>query len=185
MGDWTLAGLIKRLNDQRQLIEKIEIRLNDLGQHEEGMIVHGKAEQRIQQLERNLEFALLANKTIAHNLVKLREDLRQLHSENGELRARLDNMVKERTADTQNFTKSTCSETICSVLKLLTDNSDKSSREISHNIHRSREHTARLMKRLSQMGLVTKAGPNTPARFVLTASGKEAVQSLTQNVIPG
>ncbi len=176
VGDWTLAALIKRLNDQRQLIEQIQLRLDAI--HPDRVARGKQDEQRIAQLETNLEFALSANKTIVDNLVRLRAQLSQLQSENNDLRSRLEALLNEQSIHIERNSPIAFPETVLEILKALTKESNKSSTEISYAIHRSREHTARLMKRLCQMGLVVKSGPNIPARFVLTEIGKEAINSL-------
>ncbi len=183
IGDWTLAGLIKRLNDQRQLIEQIQSRLDAL-RPQSKVMPQRQDEQRIGQLETNLEFALLANKTIADSLVRVRVQLGQLQTEKNELARRLNTALKEQTIHGLTDSATTVSDTIYAILKALRDEANKSSREISQTIHKSREHTARIMKRLCQLGLVANSGTHMPARFVLTEIGNEAINSFIENIRP-
>lgn len=59
--------------------------------------------------------------------------------------------------------------TILNLLK----NGAKSSREIEASIGRTREHTARVMKRLFEEGYVTRDTKERPYRYTLTETGRK------------
>lgn len=64
------------------------------------------------------------------------------------------------------------------VLKLLIEG-PKTSRQIEGLIGRSREHTARLMKRLFEMGYVTRDMTSKPYTYTITDSGKTVLQQVS------
>lgn len=67
------------------------------------------------------------------------------------------------------------------VLKLLSDG-PKTTREIETIIGRSREHTARLMKKLFEMGHVTRDTSTKPYTYAISDSGRSMMeQAPTQN----
>ena len=57
------------------------------------------------------------------------------------------------------------------ILKLLAEN-PRTSREVQHAIGRTREHTARLMKKLSDSGLVSRDMNSKPFRYGITEAGQ-------------
>ena len=64
------------------------------------------------------------------------------------------------------------------VLKLLMEG-PKTSRQIEGLIGRSREHTARLMKKLFEMGYVTRDMATKPYTYAITDAGKNAIQQVS------
>ncbi len=64
------------------------------------------------------------------------------------------------------------------VLKLLVEG-PKTSRQIEGLIGRSREHTARLMKKLFEMGYVTRDMASKPYTYTIMDSGKAALQQVS------
>lgn len=73
--------------------------------------------------------------------------------------------------------------TIDYILKLLADR-PRTSREVQHAIGRTREHTARLMKKLHESGLVSRDANGKPFRYNITEAGhtrlaREGKQSQT------
>lgn len=64
------------------------------------------------------------------------------------------------------------------VLKLLVEG-PKTSRQIEGLIGRSREHTARLMKKLFEMGYVTRDMASKPYTYTITDSGKATMQQVS------
>lgn len=64
------------------------------------------------------------------------------------------------------------------VLKLLVEG-PKTSRQIEGLIGRSREHTARLMKKLFEMGYVTRDMASKPYTYTITDSGRAALQQVS------
>lgn len=61
--------------------------------------------------------------------------------------------------------------TIDYILKLLAER-PRTSREVHHAIGRTREHTARLMKKLHDMGLVSRDSGSKPFRYMITDPGR-------------
>lgn len=64
------------------------------------------------------------------------------------------------------------------VLKLLMEG-PKTSRQIEGLIGRSREHTARLMKKLFEMGYVTRDMASKPYIYTITDAGRTALQQVS------
>ncbi len=58
------------------------------------------------------------------------------------------------------------------ILKLLVER-PRSSREVQHAVGRTREHTARLMKKLHDSGLVSRDANAKPFRYNITNAGRE------------
>jgi hypothetical protein len=64
------------------------------------------------------------------------------------------------------------------VIKLLSDG-PKTSRQIETVIGRSREHTARLMKKLFELGYVTRDTSSKPYTYAITDAGKAVLSQVT------
>ncbi|MEW5840498.1 MAG: helix-turn-helix domain-containing protein [Thermoproteota archaeon] len=62
--------------------------------------------------------------------------------------------------------------TVDYILKLLAER-PRASREVQHAIGRTREHTARLMKKLHDSGLVTREVGSKPFRYAITEAGRQ------------
>ncbi|MDQ3848676.1 MAG: hypothetical protein M3261_06945, partial [Thermoproteota archaeon] len=60
------------------------------------------------------------------------------------------------------------------ILKLLIERS-RTSREVQLAIGRTREHTARLMKKLHDMGLISRDINSKPFRYNITNAGRETL----------
>ncbi len=67
------------------------------------------------------------------------------------------------------------------VLKLLVEG-PKTSRQIEGLIGRSREHTARLMKKLFEMNYVSRDMATKPYTYAITDAGKGAIQQVSVSV---
>jgi hypothetical protein len=65
------------------------------------------------------------------------------------------------------------------ILKLLAER-PRTSREVQHAIGRTREHTARLMKKLHDSGLVSRDVNNKPFKYTITGSGQERLKEKTE-----
>jgi len=61
------------------------------------------------------------------------------------------------------------------ILKLLSER-PRSSREVQHAVGRTREHTARLMKKLHDSGLVSRDVNTKPFRYNITDGGRERLK---------
>jgi hypothetical protein len=61
--------------------------------------------------------------------------------------------------------------TVDYILKLLADR-PRTSREVQHAIGRTREHTARLMKKLHESGMVSRDVNSKPFRYNITEAGR-------------
>lgn len=64
--------------------------------------------------------------------------------------------------------------TVDYILKLLAER-PRTSREVQHAIGRTREHTARLMKKLHDSALVSREMRSKPFRYAITQAGREAL----------
>ena len=61
--------------------------------------------------------------------------------------------------------------TVDYILKILADR-PRTSRDVQHAIGRTREHTARLMKKLHESGLVSRDSNSKPFRYGITEAGR-------------
>ncbi len=64
------------------------------------------------------------------------------------------------------------------ILKLLAER-PRTSREVQHAVGRTREHTARLMKKLHDSGLVSRDVNSKPFKYAITGSGQERLKEKT------
>jgi predicted transcriptional regulator len=69
--------------------------------------------------------------------------------------------------------------TIAYILKLLVER-PRSSREIQHAIGRTREHTSRLMKKLHDLGFVSRDANSKPFKYAITDSGRRRLKEKTE-----
>jgi predicted transcriptional regulator len=69
--------------------------------------------------------------------------------------------------------------TIAYILKLLVER-PRSSREIQHAIGRTREHTSRLMKKLHELGFVSRDANSKPFKYAITDSGRRRLKEKTE-----
>ena len=65
------------------------------------------------------------------------------------------------------------------ILKLLAER-PRTSREVQHAVGRTREHTARLMKKLHDSGLVSRDVNSKPFKYAITGSGHERLKEKTE-----
>jgi hypothetical protein len=65
------------------------------------------------------------------------------------------------------------------ILKLLVER-PRTSREVQHAVGRTREHTARLMKKLHDSGLVSRDVNSKPFKYAITGSGQERLKEKTE-----
>lgn len=65
------------------------------------------------------------------------------------------------------------------ILKLLADR-PRTSREVQQAIGRTREHTARLMKKLHDLGIVSRDINTKPFRYNITNAGRETLKERTE-----
>jgi hypothetical protein len=65
------------------------------------------------------------------------------------------------------------------ILKLLAER-PRTSREVQHAVGRTREHTARLMKKLHDSGLVSRDINSKPFKYAITGSGQERLKEKTE-----
>ena len=180
--DWTTMGIVKRLNDQRRMIEQIQHYLETLVLTDTNS-ESDQTQEKVTQLQDNLQFALEANQKLADMLLALRERVSRIERENMELKQRLPPFRTSGSEDGSLAQGPNPSHTIRAVLTLLKNEGPISSREISRAIGRSREHTARLMRRILREGLVTTVDNVIPARYVLAAQA-EASAELREDISP-
>jgi len=65
------------------------------------------------------------------------------------------------------------------ILKLLVER-PRTSREVQCSIGRTREHTARVMKKLHDSGLISRDINNKPFKYAITDSGRERLREKTE-----
>ena len=82
---------------------------------------------------------------------------------------------ESQTTSTQIVPISRCSDVIDAILHTITDKS-MTSRDIQITIGRTREHTSRLMKKLSDDGLVQRHAGTKPFVYSLTDEGKKKLE---------
>ena len=83
--------------------------------------------------------------------------------------------VSEPVAVTQHATEESPNGTTDYILKLLAER-PRTSREVQLAVGRTREHTARLMKKLHDSGLVSRDVNAKPFRYAITSSGQSRLK---------
>ena len=120
-------------------------------------------------------------------LVDLRIRLDTLEIRSGERTSDVSQIVSQKVSDTGHKPKpitirrtfeQESGSMVDYVLKLVMEG-PKTSRQIEGLIGRSREHTARLMKKLFEMGYVTRDMAIKPYTYAITDSGRTALQQVS------
>lgn len=176
VGTWTAMGLVKRLDDQKRLIDRMRQELDQVKATKRLDSTTAAEIQKIAELVEVLETALTTNKRLADSVIRIREKLYEIIQENQKLRKDVD-VLKTRSlmAPVQ---RSVLSAGALGVVKTLTAG-PKSATEISHIVEHSREHTSRTVKRLLDLGLLERAGKTFPAKYVLTELARQLLRSET------
>ncbi|MEM0440349.1 MAG: winged helix DNA-binding protein [Candidatus Caldarchaeum sp.] len=81
----------------------------------------------------------------------------------------------ETTNRSKSYDKPTLHSSAIAALRLIREKGSVTSRDVSRSLNLSREHTARVMKNLYEMGLVTRSGK--PFKYNLTEKGLAIIAS--------
>jgi len=188
LGEWTVMGIIKRLDDQRRVIDVVRSEVEQLKSAKAGNVSGDAAVQELGQLARNIETALMANKQLTDSVIKIRKAVSRLMSENERLRRDIE-AVKTGPSQTPTHPQThRLSEAHLRMLQAVTTGA-KSSTEISHVVGRSREHTSRMARKMVELGMFeTQIHGYTP-KYTLTEEGRKVLKtcedvSLRQDIIP-
>jgi predicted transcriptional regulator len=170
-GTWTTMGIVKRLDDQKRMIDRVHRELEEL----RSTRIHGAGENTefrgFGELTKNLETALAANKRLADSVIRIRETLTGLVRENEKLREEIEIIKRGSTASPIRQSRQ-IHEAELRILDTLRT-SARSSRDISRIVGRSREHTSRTVKKMIELGVLEKKPQTYPAKYILTKKGED------------
>lgn len=188
LGEWTVMGIIKRLDDQRRVIDMVRSEVEQLKSEKVGNVSGGATVQGLGQLARNVETALMANKQLTDSVIKIRKAVSSLMTENERLRRDIE-AVKAGPLQTPAHPQM---RRLCEAhLRMLqaVSTGAKSSTEISHVVGRSREHTSRMARKMVELGMFEKQMHGYTPKYALTEAGSGMLKnsedaSLRQDAIP-
>lgn len=166
-------GIVKRLDDQKRLIDRMHRELDELKATKPFESTRAPESQKIGELVEALETALTINKRLADSVIRIRERLYEIVQENKKLRMDID-LLKSRGLTTR-VQRTALSAGALGVVKAVAAG-PKSSTEISRTVERSREHTSRTVKKLVDLGLLERAEKAFPAKYVLTEAGRQLLK---------
>jgi len=188
-GEWTVMGIVKRLDDQKRMIDAVRRELEELrGIGAENTSVETRVPQ-LNQLARNIETALVANKQLTDSMIKIRKMISRLTMENERLKEDIE-VVKAGAllgvARVGHGPK--LSDAHLRILRAISIEV-KSSTEVSRILGKSREHTSRMMSRMVETGLIEKTSEGYIPKYGATAAGKALLKtymgaSLREDAVP-
>lgn len=176
VGTWTAMGIVKRLDDQKRMIDRMCRELEELRSMNINETSKNTQFQDFKALTNNLETALAANKRLADSVIKIREILSGLVRENEKLREEVD-VIRRGSGASIALEPRQIHDSGLRILQALSTGS-KSSTEVSVVVRRSREHTSRMLKKMVDQGLLEESR-TYPAKYSLTNRTKDALQSQT------
>lgn len=189
MGEWTVMGIVKRLDDQKRMIDLMR---QELHEFESKMLTDASKDEdseRLGQLAHNIETALAANKRLADSIIKIREVVSRLLKDNERLRQELGAITKA-SADVGLSARSTgrLSDAHIRIVRAVVGG-PKSATEISRIVGRSREHISRMVSKIVELGVLQKESDAYPAKYTLTTIGREFLEayearSLLDDIVP-
>jgi hypothetical protein len=170
-------GIVKRLDDQKRIIDRMHRELEDLRSariHEAGQDAQSR---NFGELTKNLETSLAANKRLADSVIRIRETLVVLLRENENLREEFEIMKRGSALPPIRQARHVhdADLRILEAVKTIA----RSSRDVSRIIGRSREHTSRTIKIMVEMRLLEKQSRAYPAKYILSKQGKDLLGSRT------
>jgi len=174
VGAWTALGIVKRLDDQKRLIDRMHRELEDLKATKRSGDTEGPEPEKIAQLADALETALTINKRLADSVIRIHDRLYEVVQQNKKLRIDVD-LLRSKGSMTRGEAGA-LSRAALGVVKAVAAG-PKSSTEISRTIERSREHTSRTVNQLVNLGLLQRAEKTFPPKYVLTESGRKLLNS--------
>jgi len=188
LGEWTVMGIIKRLDDQRRVIDMVRSEVEHLKSVKVGNVSGGETTQELGQLVRNIETALMANKQLTDSVIKIRKAVSRLMAENERLRRDIEAVKAGPLQVRAQAQKYRLCEPHLRMLRAVSTGA-KSSAEISHVIGRSREHTSRMARRMIELGMFEKQMHRYTPKYALTEAGTVVLKnsedvSLRQDAVP-
>ena len=181
-------GIIKRLDDQRRVIDMVRSEVEHLKSVKVGNVSGGETTQELGQLVRNIETALMANKQLTDSVIKIRKAVSRLMAENERLRRDIEAVKAGPLQVRVQAQKYRLCEAHLRMLRAVSTGA-KSSAEISHVIGRSREHTSRMARRMIELGMFEKQMHRYTPKYALTEAGTVVLKnsedvSLRQDAVP-
>ena len=182
-------GIVKRLDDQKRMIDSIRRELEELKLMQDRGASPGERALQPSRLTQNIETALEANKHLTDSVIKLRKVVSRLVAENEELKEEVEAIKAGRSLQAiLPHQRYRLSDTHLRMLRAI-DAEAKSSTEISRVIGRSREHTSRMMRKMVEQGILEQQTQQYIPKYVLTCEGKSLLtirgdKSLREDAIP-
>ncbi len=188
LGEWTVMGIIKRLDDQRRVIDMLRSEVEQLKSAKVGNVSGNSATQELGQLARNIETALMANKQLTDSVIKIRKAISRLMTENERLRREIEAVKAGLLQPPMHPQTHRLCEAHLRMLRAVSTGA-KSSAEISHVVGRSREHTSRMVRKMVELGMFEKQMHGYTPKYALTEAGSVVLKnsedtSLRQDAIP-
>ena len=182
-------GIVKRLDDQRRMIDSIRRELEELRSMQNRGASPGERAMQPSQLAQNIETALEANKHLTDSVIKLKRIVSHLVAENEGLKEEVEAIKAGRPlGPIPSQQRHQLSDAHLRMLRAI-DAEAKSSTEISRVIGRSREHTSRMMRKMVEQGILEQQTQEYIPKYVLTCEGKSLLtirgdKSLREDAIP-
>ena len=182
-------GIVKRLDDQRRMIDSVRRELEELKSTELGGASRGVRALQPTQLAQNIETALEANKHLTDSVIKLRKIVSHLVAENEGLKEEVEAIKAGRSLGAIPSRQGhRLSDLHLRMLRAI-DAEAKSSAEVSRMIGRSREHTSRMMRKMVEQGILEQQTQEYIPKYALTREGKALLgiredKSLREDVTP-
>ena len=189
LGEWTVMGIVKRLDDQKRMIDSVRRELEELKSTEVGGASRGEGSLQPSQLAQNIETALEANKHLTDSVIKLKQIVSHLVAENERLKEQVEAIKAGRPLGAIPSQQGhRLSDVHLRMLRAI-DAEAKSSTEISRMIGRSREHTSRMMRTMVEQGILEQQTQEYIPKYALTREGKALLRicedrSLREDAIP-
>jgi len=182
-------GIVKRLDDQRRMIDSVRRELEELKSTELGGASRKEGALQPSQLAQNIETALEANKHLTDSVIKLKQIVSHLVAENERLKEQVEAIKAGRPLGAiSSQQRYRLSDAHLRMLRA-TDAEAKSSTEISRMIGRSREHTSRMMRKMVEQGILEQQTQEYIPKYALTCEGKALLRtyedkSLREDAVP-
>jgi len=181
-------GIVKRLDDQRRMIDSVRRELEELKSTELGGASRKEGALQPSQLAQNIETALEANKHLTDSVIKLKQIVSHLVAENERLKEQVEAIKAGRPLRPVPSQRYWLSDAHLRMLQAI-DAEAKSSTEISRMIGRSREHTSRMMRKMVEQGILEQQTQEYIPKYALTREGKALLRtcedkSLREDAIP-
>ncbi|HYB93262.1 MAG TPA: MarR family winged helix-turn-helix transcriptional regulator [archaeon] len=161
----------------RTSVEKIEVQVS-------------KQSEKIDSLVTGVETSLIAARTVAKHMITVREQTNKLIGAQKTMQDQinlLDNRYQGLLPETEALAVSPTSvahltATEMRVLEILIQDGSKPAPELQKIIGKSREHTARLMKKLSDAGYVEREGSKIPYTYSISEKARAPVEEMMKKL---